>query len=368
MFSSTCPPQLPSTLSACAGGREQRNDGKVPWGSVYPAAMPALAAAMPRGLTLAVKLPDARESAIQGRDHDSALSMPSADGRDARSLDTARAHIVRNTCVSVPPGCFGPSTTYEFSLTSRPDTCRVSRCPNSQARLHDARFTNHLCWDHQPTEVQDAYLLGYMFGGEDAHAANANEPQQQQQQRSRRRRSRQKPKSTSAGMQPTIVAEPREQASEDPASSSDDDDVVATAHQLSTIGEEPEREDVVRSTRKPRQENPETAPGTPTARRSQKTVHFADPPPRASATENPSIETAAAEAWVAEPLSSPTAARLRTSHHRRSLDGRSGNRSSPKISGSLAAPTESNRERRHSTGSAPKSADVKRATRTRASR
>ncbi|KAK1633910.1 hypothetical protein BDP81DRAFT_463039 [Colletotrichum phormii] len=235
-------------------------------------------------------------------------------------------------------------------------TCRVSRCPNSQVRLHDARFTNHLCWDHQPTEVQDAYLLGYMFGGEDAHAANANEPQLQQQQRSRRRRSRQKPKSTSAGTQPTIVAEPREQASEDPASSSDDDDVVATAHQLSTIGEEPEREDVVRSTRKPRQENPETAPGTPTARRSQKTVHFADPPPRAFATENPSIETAAAEAWVAEPLSSSTAARLRTSHHRRSLDGR------------LAAPAASNRERRHSTGSAPKSADVKRATRTRASR
>ncbi|KAL2879504.1 hypothetical protein SGCOL_005112 [Colletotrichum sp. CLE4] len=274
--------------------------------------MPALVAAMPRGLTLAVKLPAARDSAIQGPDHDTALSMPSVDGRDAQGLDTARAHIVRNTC--------------------------------------------------------DAYLLGYMFGGEDAHATNANEPQQQQQQRSRRRRSRQKPKSTSAGMQPAIVAEPREQASEDPASSSDDDDVVATAHQLSTIGEEPEREDVVRSMRKPRQENPETAPGTPIARRSQKTVHFADPPPRASATENPSMETAAAEAWVAEPLSSPTAARLRTSHHRRSLDGRSGNRSSPKTSGSLAAPTANNRERRHSTGSAPKSADVKRATRTRASR
>ncbi|KAL0778317.1 hypothetical protein CaCOL14_005970 [Colletotrichum acutatum] len=251
-------------------------------------------------------------------------------------------------------------------------TCRVSRCPNNQAKLHDARFTNHLCWDHQPPEVQDAYLLGYLFGEEDIHVANANEPQQQQQQRSRRKRSRQKPKSAPAATQPTIVAEPRDQVSEDPSSSSDDVDIIVAAHQLSTIGEEPEREDAMRSTQKSRQEKPGTAPGTapgtPTARRSQKTVHFADPAPRASiAAEKPFVETTA-DTWVAEPLSSSATARLRTSHHRRSLDGRPGYRSSPKTSGSLAAPAANNRERRHSTGSAPKSADVKRATRTRASR
>ncbi|KAK1719356.1 uncharacterized protein BDZ83DRAFT_722190 [Colletotrichum acutatum] len=266
----------------------------------------------------------------------------------------------------------GPSTTYEFTLTPGPDTCRVSRCPNNQAKLHDARFTNHLCWDHQPPEVQDAYLLGYLFGEEDIHVANANEPQQQQQQRSRRKRSRQKPKSAPAATQPTIVAEPRDQVSEDPSSSSDDVDIIVAAHQLSTIGEEPEREDAMRSTQKSRQEKPGTAPGTapgtPTARRSQKTVHFADPAPRASiAAEKPFVETTA-DTWVAEPLSSSATARLRTSHHRRSLDGRPGYRSSPKTSGSLAAPAANNRERRHSTGSAPKSADVKRATRTRASR
>ncbi|KAJ0296639.1 hypothetical protein COL516b_011497 [Colletotrichum fioriniae] len=279
--------------------------------------MPAQAAAMPKGLTLAVKLPAVRESAIQGPNHDTALNMPSVDGRDA---------------------------------------------------LHDARFTNHLCWDHQPPEVQDAYLLGYLFGGEDIHAATANEPQQQQQQRSRRRRSRQKPKPAPAASQPKMSAEPREQASEDPSSSSDDDDVIAAAHQLSTIGEEPEREDAVRSTQKSRQENPGTAPGTPTARRSQKTVHFADPPPRSSvAAEKPSVETIA-DTWVAEPLSSSTAARLRISHHRRSLDGRSGYRSSPKTSSSLAAPAVKTRERRHSTGSAPKSTDVQRTPRTRVSR
>ncbi|KAF4785047.1 hypothetical protein HER10_EVM0002080 [Colletotrichum scovillei] len=249
-------------------------------------------------------------------------------------------------------------------------TCRVSRCPNNQAKLHDARFTNHLCWDHQPHEVQDAYLLGYLFGGEDIHAANANEPQQQQEQRSRRRRSRQKPKPAPAATQPTIIAEPRHQASEDPSSSSDDDDVIVAAHQLSTIGEEPEREDTMRSTQKSRKPGtaPGTASGTPTARRSQKTVHFADPAPRASAAaEKPPVETTA-DTWVAEPLSSSAAARLRTSHHRRSLDGRSGYRSSPKTSGTLAAPAANNRERRYSTGSAPKSADVKRTTRTRASR
>ncbi|KAK1540610.1 hypothetical protein CPAR01_06599 [Colletotrichum paranaense] len=328
MFWKTCPAQLSSILSAFAGGMEQRSDGEEPWGSVYRAAMLAQAPAMPKGLTLAVKLPAARESAIQGPNHDTALSMPSVDGRDA--------------------------------------------CPNNQAKLHDARFTNHLCWDHQPPEVQDAYLLGYLFGGEDIHAANANEPQQQQQQRSRRRRSRQKPKSAPATTQPTILAEPRNQASEDPSPSSDDDDVIVAAHQLSTIGEEPEREDAMRSTQISRQEKPGTAsgtaPGTPTARRSQKTVHFADPVPRASvAAEKPSVETTA-DTRVAEPLSSSAAARLRTSHHRRSLDGRSGYRSSPKTSGSVAAPATNNRERRHSTGSAPKSVDVKRTTRTRANR
>ncbi|KXH53529.1 hypothetical protein CSIM01_12772 [Colletotrichum simmondsii] len=324
MFSRTCPAQLSSILSACAGGMEQRSDGEEPWGSVYRAAMLAQAAAMPKSPTLVVRLPAARESAIQGPNHDTALNMPSVDGRDA--------------------------------------------CPNNQAKLHDARFTNHLCWDHQPHEVQDAYLLGYLFGGEDIHAANANGPQQQQEQRSRRRRSRQKPKSAPAATQPTIIAEPRNQASEDPSSSSDDEDVIVAAHQLSTIGEEPEREDAMRSTQKSRQEKPGTALGTPTARRSQKTVHFADPAPRASiAAEKPSVETTA-DTWVTEPLSSSAAARLRTSHHRRSLDGRSGYRSSPKTSGSLAASAANNRERRHSTGSAPKSADVKRATRTRASR
>ncbi|KAG7054698.1 hypothetical protein JMJ77_0007174, partial [Colletotrichum scovillei] len=305
---------------------KQRSDGEEPWGSVYRAAMLAQAAALPKGLTLAVKLPAARESAIQGPNHDIALNMPSVDGKDA--------------------------------------------CPNNQAKLHDARFTNHLCWDHQPHEVQDAYLLGYLFGGEDIHAANANEPQQQQEQRSRRRRSRQKPKPAPAATQPTIIAEPRHQASEDPSSSSDDDDVIVAAHQLSTIGEEPEREDTMRSTQKSRKPGtaPGTASGTPTARRSQKTVHFADPAPRASAAaEKPPVETTA-DTWVAEPLSSSAAARLRTSHHRRSLDGRSGYRSSPKTSGTLAAPAANNRERRYSTGSAPKSADVKRTTRTRASR
>ncbi|OHE97190.1 hypothetical protein CORC01_07444 [Colletotrichum orchidophilum] len=346
-------------------GLFERNGGKASWGNVYRVATPAPAAAIPKGLTLAVKLLAVRESAIRGPGHDTALNTPPVDGRDVRGLDTARAHIVRNTCVSVPPDPFGPSTTYEFSLTPGPDTCRVSRCSNNQVRLHDARFTNHLCWDHQPTEVQDAYLLGYLFGEQDVHAANAND---HQQQRSRRRRSRKKPKSTSAATEPATAAGPQEQASEEPSSSSEDDDIVVVAHQLSTIGEEPERDDVTRPTRKPRQENPETEPGTPTARRSQKTVHFAEPPPRASAAaETPSVKTTA-DAWVAEPFSSSAAARLRTSHHRRSLDGRSGTRSSPKTSGSLAAPAALSRERRHSTGSAPKSADVKRATRTRASR
>ncbi|WDK19973.1 hypothetical protein CGRA01v4_11260 [Colletotrichum graminicola] len=240
-------------------------------------------------------------------------------------------------------------------------TCRVSKCSNEQVRVHDARFTNRLCWDHQPAEVREAWFNGTLFPECGTAGADATD---YQQQRTRRRRSRQKPNPTVAEVAPVPVYEPPVYVSRASSHDSDNDDAARdVGHQLSTIGEEAE----VASppTREPRAPRPETAPGTPTARRSQKTVHFAEPPPRASSPEKHQV--VAVDVWTAaDPAPSTSETRLRSSRHLRSIDGRHGTRSSPKTSGSAVGPVTRNREKRRSTGSVPnKPADAKRAPRSR---
>ncbi|KAK1980774.1 hypothetical protein LZ30DRAFT_750524 [Colletotrichum cereale] len=240
-------------------------------------------------------------------------------------------------------------------------TCRVSRCSNEQVRVHDARFTNHVCWDHQPAEVREAWYNGTLFSEYGTAGADATG---YQQQRTRRRRSRQKPDPTVAEVAQAPVQEPVVYISQVSSSDSDDDgDARGVGHQLSTIGEEADvAHPPIRELRAPRLE---TAPGTPTARRSQKTVHFAESPPGTSSPEK--HHGAAADiAAAADPVRSASAAYLRSSRHRRSVDGRHGTRSSPKTSGSAVAPVTHNREKRRSTGSVPsKAADAKRAPRSR---
>ncbi|KZL74707.1 hypothetical protein CT0861_07966 [Colletotrichum tofieldiae] len=241
-------------------------------------------------------------------------------------------------------------------------TCRVSRCSNDQVRVHDARFTNNLCWDHQPAEVREAWFNGTLFTTHEASGADATD---YQQQRARRRRSRQKHDPTVAEVAPAPVHEPQGHVLEVSVSDSDDDeDASDIARRLSTIGEETDKDDVVPpSARGPRDSHLATAPGTPTARRSQKTVHFAESPPRAPSPER--HHAVAADVWAADPVHSPSATRLRSSRHRRSVDGRHGTHSSLKTSSSAAAPVVHNREKRRSTGSTAKSADAKRAPRSR---
>ncbi|WQF88409.1 hypothetical protein CDEST_13423 [Colletotrichum destructivum] len=244
------------------------------------------------------------------------------------------------------------------------DTCRVSRCANDQVRVHDARFTNYLCWDHQPVETREAWFNGTLFSNHEASRAGA--PNHQQQQRARRRRSRQNTNPALAEAAPEPVHEPREHISE--ASSSDvddDDDASSVGRRLSTIEETDKADTAVCLNRAPRDISLEVEPGTPTARRSQKTVHFAESPPRVSFPEKHHGATASVRA--ADPVQSPSATRLRSSRHRRSVDGRHATRSSPKTSSSAVAPVVHNREKRRSTGSTPKSADAKRAPRPRSS-
>ncbi|CCF33324.1 hypothetical protein CH063_05536 [Colletotrichum higginsianum] len=250
------------------------------------------------------------------------------------------------------------------SLTLEPDTCRVSRCANDQVRVHDARFTNHLCWDHQPVETREAWFNGTLFSNHEAYGAGA--PDHHQQQRARRRRSRQKNNPTLAEAASEPVHEPREHISE--ASSSDvddDDDASSVGRRLPTIEETDKADTAVCLNRAPRDISLETEPGTPTARRSQKTVHFAESPPRVSFPEKHHGATASVRA--VDPVQSPSATRLRSSRHRRSVDGRHATHSSPKTSSSAVTPVVHNREKRRSTGSTPKSADAKRAPRPRSS-
>ncbi|KAK1967406.1 hypothetical protein LY78DRAFT_732307 [Colletotrichum sublineola] len=260
------------------------------------------------------------------------------------------------------PGCqraCDPGSRSRYCAQHAVYTCRVSRCPNDQVRVYDARFTNRLCWDHQPAEVREAWFAGTLFAEYGTAGANATD---YQQQRTRRRRSHQKP-NPRVEVAPAPVYEPPVYTSQASSSDSDDHNARDVGHQLSTIGEEAE----VASppTRGPRAPHPETAPGTPTARRSQKTVHFAESPPRTSSPEK--HEAVAADIWAAaDPERSASATALRSSRHRRSVDGRHGTRSSPKTSGSAVAPVTHNREKRRSTGSVPsKSADAKRAPRSR---
>ncbi|KAK2045427.1 hypothetical protein LZ31DRAFT_464472 [Colletotrichum somersetense] len=265
------------------------------------------------------------------------------------------------------PGCqkaCDPGSKSRYCAQHGVYTCRVSMCSNEQVRVYDARFTNRLCWDHQPADVREAWFTGTLFPEYGTAGADATD---NQQQRTRRRRSRQKPNPTVAEVAPAPVYETPtyiSQASPD----SDNDDARDVGHQLSTIGEDAE----VASppNRGPRIPRPETAPGTPTARRSQKTVHFAEPPrdsspPRVSSQEKHQVVTA--DVWTtADSVRSTSENRLRSSRHRRSVDGRHGIRSSPKTSGSAVGPVTHNREKRRSTGSVPnKPADAKRAPRSR---
>ncbi|KAK1991780.1 hypothetical protein LX36DRAFT_715813 [Colletotrichum falcatum] len=272
------------------------------------------------------------------------------------------------------PGCQNacdPGSRSRYCAQHAVYTCRASRCSNEQVRVYDARFTNRLCWDHQPTEVREAWVNGTLFpeygtAGADATDQQQQHQHQQQPQRTRRRRSRQKPNPIIvAEVAPAPVYEPPVYISETPSSDSDDDEsnVRDAGHQLSTIGEEAEV--APPPAKSPRAPRPETAPGTPTARRSHKTVHFAEPPPRASSPEKHQV--AASDVWApADSVSSASATRLRTSRHRRSVDGGHGSRSSPKASGSGVTPATHNREKRKSTGSVPsKSADTKRPPRPR---
>ncbi|TQN72992.1 hypothetical protein CSHISOI_02465 [Colletotrichum shisoi] len=245
------------------------------------------------------------------------------------------------------------------------DTCRVSRCTNDQVRVHDARFANHLCWDHQPVEIREAWFNGTLFSNFAASGAGAPD-HQQQQQRARQRRSRQNTNPTLAEAAPEPVHEPREHISE--ASSSDvddDDDASSVGRRLSTIEETNKADTAVCLDRAPRDISLGIEPGTPTARRSQKTVHFAESPLRVSFPEKHHGATASVRA--ADPVQSPSATRLRSSRHRRSVDGRHATRSSPKTSSSAVIPVMHKREKRRSTGSTPKSADAKRASRPRSS-
>ncbi|KAK2015263.1 hypothetical protein LZ32DRAFT_167444 [Colletotrichum eremochloae] len=271
----------------------------------------------------------------------------------SRSRYCAQHAVCRRQGCARPRGRKGPYCQEHLH------TCRVSRCSNDQVRVYDARFTNRLCWDHQPAEDREAWFAGTLFAEYGTAGANTTD---YQQQRTRRRRSRQKP-NPRVEVAPAPVYEPPVYTSQASSSDSDDDNARDVAHQLSTIGEEAE----VTSppTRGPQAPHPETAPGTPTARRSQKTVHFAESPPRTSSPEK--HEAVAADIWAAaDPERSASATALRSSRHRRSVDGRHGTRSSPKTSGSAVAPVTHNREKRRSTGSVPsKSADAKRAPRSR---
>ncbi|KAK2055955.1 hypothetical protein LY76DRAFT_628002 [Colletotrichum caudatum] len=266
------------------------------------------------------------------------------------------------------PGCqktCDPGSKSRYCAQHGVYTCRVSMCSNEQVKVYDARFTNRLCWDHQPAEVREAWFNGTLFPEYGTAGADATD---NQQQRTRRRRSRQKPDPTVAEVAPAPVYGTPTYISQASSPDSDNGDARDVGHQLSTIGEDAEVASPPNRT--PRVPRPETAPGTPTARRSQKTVHFAEPPrasppPHVSSPEKHQVVTA--DVWTtADPVRSTSENRLRSSRHRRSVDGRHGIRSSPKASGSAVGPVTHNREKRRSTGSVPnKPADAKRAPRSR---
>ncbi|KAF0324031.1 hypothetical protein RB213_002231 [Colletotrichum asianum] len=242
--------------------------------------------------------------------------MPNcAGGRDVRSYDIERVHTVKNTCA---------------------DTCRASRCSNDQAKLMDAWFTNNFCLEHQGEEVLRAYFYGDSVLPEPASGAQvvAHQP------RARKRRSRQRSKSDPV---PVPIPETPDSSEE----SSDDEVPPATGHRsstvLPTVGEE--RDD--------------TPPATP--RRSQKTVHFADSPPRPSSPEKRTAVSA--DVWAAEPTNqSPP--QLRSSRRRRRVDNR---HAPPRASSNSVIASSHGREKRYHP-STPKTADVKRSPRTRSNR
>ncbi|TKW56603.1 hypothetical protein CTA1_3536 [Colletotrichum tanaceti] len=255
---------------------------------------------------------------------------------------------------------------YKAAIPQGPILSRAFRCVNDQVRVHDARFTNSLCWDHQPVETREAWFNGTLFSTHEAYGVDA--PDHQQQQRARRRRSRQSTNPTLAEAAPEPVHEPPGHISEvssSDADDDDDDDASSVSRRLSTIEETGKADAAVCLIGAPRDIPLEVEPGTPTARRSQKTVHFAESPPRVSSTEKHHGTRASVRA--AYPVQSPSATRLRSSRHRRSVDGRHAIPSSPKTSGSAVTPVVHNREKRRSTGSTPKSADAKRAPRPRSS-
>ncbi|KAF4843961.1 hypothetical protein CGCSCA4_v007695 [Colletotrichum siamense] len=261
--------------------------------------------------------------------------MPNcAGGRDARSYDIERVHTVKNTCA---------------------DTCRASRCSNDQAKLMDAWFTNNFCLEHQGEEVLRAYFYGDSVLPEPASGAQvvAHQP------RARKRRSRQRSKSDPA---PIPIPETPDSSEE----SSDDEVPPATGHRsstvLPTVGEEGDDSDGPQraTTPKPAEEQrDDTPPATP--RRSQKTVHFADSPPRPSSPEKrPAVS---ADVWAAEPRNqSPP--QLRSSRRRRRVDNR---HAPPRASSNSVIASSHGREKRYHP-STPKTADVKRSPRTRSNR
>ncbi|KAF9880801.1 hypothetical protein CkaCkLH20_01843 [Colletotrichum karsti] len=256
-------------------------------------------------------------------------------------------------------------------------TCRVSKCSNDQAKVIDAWFTNNSCLEHQPEDVLRAYFYG---DAAEPDLLSSGAQQQQQvnnnnhRQRARRRRSRPKSKPI-----PVPAAAPSDERSSD-----SDDENDATAHRLSTvlstIGEDAAAGDVdpLRPSIMKLAEDPRDADEPTTPRRSQKTVHFADSPPRPSTAEKRPV--VAEVWWTTEPPANgqpqpPPSHRLRTSRNRRSLDGR---RQSPRTSSSAVTVAGHGRERRYHPGggggsgnnssSSSKAADGKRTTRTRSNR
>ncbi|KAK1847731.1 hypothetical protein CCHR01_09636 [Colletotrichum chrysophilum] len=233
-------------------------------------------------------------------------------------------------------------------------TCRASRCSNDQAKLMDAWFTNNFCLEHQGEEVLRAYFYGDSVLPEPASGAVvAHQP------RARKRRSRQRSKSDPA---PIPIPETPDSSEE----SSDDEVPPATGHRsstvLPTVGEEGDDSDGPQraTTPKPAEEQrDDTPPATP--RRSQKTVHFADSPPRPSSPEKrPAVS---AGVWAAEPRNqSPP--QLRSSRRRRRVDNR---HAPPRASSNSVIASPHGREKRYHP-STPKTADVKRSPRTRSNR
>lgn len=198
----------------------------------------------------------------------------------------------------------------------------MSRCPNDQAKVLDAWFTNSLCLEHQPASTLQAYHHQCHYNGDEAPAqstgtAAVEGAPPRKQQRARRPRSHQKPK-----------AEPRE---------GDEAGPRETRLNLPIVGDHPTPApagsgNVTPPRRKQEddeEEEEEDVPDTP--RRSQKTVHFAD---------------------STEPLTS----HARHHHHRRrraataAEDGRS--RASPRTSGHSVTGSQSRAREKRSSGGA----------------